>query len=176
MKRYFPTYLYGALIILAGTLLLFSQNNSFTIVRIALGITLIFGAISSFLTALSRPGKQVQFAYHEMHALAMLVYGISVLFFCSELATLADFTTFLFLFYAFSEIIFSNWLLNLKKRVILKVIVVRIVLGLVVGAGTVIIRHYFSTNTTLALAGYGLLFIIVGTNILLYVPIMKVNE
>jgi uncharacterized membrane protein HdeD (DUF308 family) len=80
MKKNLPIYLYGSITILAGAFLLFSGNYTFQIIKITLGVSWIVGAIFAFISAFSRQRKQVQFAYHEMHALAMLVYGISLLF------------------------------------------------------------------------------------------------
>jgi uncharacterized membrane protein HdeD (DUF308 family) len=176
MKKNSLIYLYGALIIFAGVFLLFSHSYSFNTVKITLGITLTIGAIFSFLTALSRKRKQVQFAYHEMHALAMVVYGVSVLAFCNSLETLMFFSSFLFLFYALSEIIFCHWLFNLGRKVLYKTVFVRFILGLLIGIGVVIIRYYPHLNKEIDLEGFGFLFIVVGVNILLYVPIMKKTE
>jgi hypothetical protein len=150
--------------------------SSFNTVRITLAITLIIGAVLSFLTALSRQRKQVEFSYHEIHALTMLVYGVSVLLFANTLETLTYFSTFLFIFYTFSEIIFCNWLFNLEKHVVFKIVLIRVFLGLVVGVGTVVIMHYYNLKDLIVMKGYGILFIIIGINILLYIPIMKRKE
>lgn len=169
MKKYIPIYLYGAIIIFEGLFLLFSGINSLKFVTLTTGITLTLGAIVAFIAAFSRQRKQVQFAYHEMHALAMLVYGVSVLLFCNTFEQLISFTAFLFIFYAFSEIIFCNWLYNFGLKVLYKIILVRFILGLLIGVGTVLAM----SMTVFTLEGFGALFILVGINILLYVPIIK---
>jgi uncharacterized membrane protein HdeD (DUF308 family) len=172
MKKYIPIYLYGSIIILVGVFLLFSNKFSFDFIRITLGISLIVGAIFAFITAFSRQRKQVQFAYHEMHALAMLVYSIVVILFCNTSERLESVTAFLFIFYAFSEIIFCNWLFNLAQKVVFKIVVIRSLLGLAIGIGTVVAISY----SEIALQIFGLLFIMVGINIILYVPVMKRNQ
>jgi len=176
MKKNLPLLLYGAIIILAGVFLLFSNYSSFNTIRITLGITLTIGAILSFITAFSRQRKQVEFAYHEMHALGMLVYGVSVLFLTNTFETLIYFTSFLFIFYAFSEIIFCNWLFNLGGKVIYKIVIIRLLLGLMVGMGVVVLMYYPDLDKKIDLRGFGLLFILIGINILLYVPIMKPRD
>jgi len=173
MENKITLYIYGAIIIFGGLFLLIYQNSDYNTIRITLGSTLIIGAVFSFLTALSSKKKQVQFDYHEMHALAMLVYGVSVLVFCNKLETLINFTSFLFFFYAFSEIIFCLRIFDLGRKVIYKIVFTRLLLGLIVGIGTVMIMNYYDTSNTLVLRAYGTLFIIIGVNILLYVPIMK---
>lgn len=172
MKKYFPIYLYGAIIIIEGIFLLFAKNNEFNFIKLSSGIILTISAIVAFIAAFSQKRKQVQFAYHEMHALAMLVYGISILLFCSTIESFISFTAFLFIFYMFSEIILCSWLFNLGQKVVYTIIIIRVLLGLVVGIGTIVIMSLPSFK----LEGFGILFILVGLNILFYVPVMKVKE
>lgn len=171
MKKYFPIYLYGAIIILEGIFLLFVKNNDFNFIQSSTGILLTIAAIVAFVAAFSHKRKQVQFAYHEMHALAMLVYGISVLLFCNNIESFISYSAFLFIFYMFSEIILCSWLFNLGQKVEYTIIIIRVILGLVVGIGTIVIMNL----TTFQLEGFGILFILVGLNLVLYVPVMKVR-
>ena len=169
MKKLIPIYLYGAVIILEGIFLFFSQNNDFNFIRITTGITLTIGAILAYYAALTRRRNHVQFVYHEIHALAMLVYGVSVLVFSNTFEKLTSYTSFLFIFYAFSEITFCTWLYNLEQKVVIKIIIVRLVLGLVIGIGTI-----FAMNALeFQMESFGVLFVLVGINILLYAPALK---
>lgn len=169
MKKYLPIYVYGSLIILAGVFLLMSENRSFQMIKMTLGTSLIVGAIFAFVTAFVRQRQEVQFAYHQLHALAMLVYGISLVLLCNSTEKLILFTAFLFVFYAVSEILFFNWLFNLAQKVVFKIVAVRALLGLVIGVGTVVSMNYAAFSVQLL----GAMFILVGVNILLYVPVMK---
>ena len=173
MKKNFPLYLYGSMIIIGGVFLLFSPYYTFKTVRYTLAIALIIGAIFAFLTALSRQRKHTEFAYHEMHAMAMMVYGFSVLFFANTLETLTYLSTFLFFFYTFSEITFCNWVFNLFGKANYKIVFIRLILAIIAGVGAVVIMEYPNNKS---LEGFGILFIIIGINILLYVPIMKTKE
>lgn len=164
-----PIYIYGTLIILAGVFLIFSKNLKFDFIKIILGSTLSASAIVAFISALVRPRKQIQFAYHEMHALAMLVYGVSILFIGTTIEILVSFTSFLFIFYTISEIIFCNWLFNLSQKVIFKIVFIRLLLGLIVGAGIILVMNFHEYTLEI----FGSLFMLVGINILLYVPIIK---
>lgn len=172
MKKYIPIYLYGSIIILAGIFLFFSENITFNVIKFTLGITLIVGTIFAVITAFSRQRKQVQFAYHEMHALAMLTYGVYVLLLCNSLEELIWVTAFLLFFYAFSEIIFCSWLFNLAQKVLFKIVAIRALVGFTIGVGTVLAMNYTKFNLQL----FGALFILVGINILFYVPVMKANQ
>jgi len=169
MQKYLPIYVYGFITALVGVFLILPNNNLFLTVKYTLGISLILGAIFAFITAFTRQRKHVQFAYHEMHAMVMLTYGLSVILFCTSTKELISFTVFLFIFYAFSEIIFSSWLFNLHQKVVIQIAVIRALLGLVIGFGTIIALNF--TEFTFQI--FGVLFIMVGINIMLYIPVMK---
>jgi hypothetical protein len=172
VKNNFPIYLYGAIILLVGLYLIFSENTVFELINVKISIPLIIGSSFAFIAAFSRQRKRIQFAYHEMHALTMLVYGISILVFCYSFEMFFSFTAFLFLFYSFSEIIFCSWLFNLGEKISFRIVIVRIMLGLAVGIGTVV-AMYFSTYSMIV---FGILFLTVGINIMLYVPVMIGSE
>jgi hypothetical protein len=176
MKSKSTTYLYGTAIILAGLFLLVQTNNNFETIKLTLATILTVGAVFAFLSAYYRQKKQVQYAYHEIHALVMLAYGLSVFFFCHKLETLVNFTAFLFIFYTFSEIIISFQVFYLGKKVAYKVVLIRVFLGLLVGVGTAIILSSYYKNFMEILTAFGLLFIIIGTNVILYLPILKIKE
>jgi hypothetical protein len=139
------------------------------VIKLTLGITFIIGAVFAFIATLSRQRKQVQFAYHEMHALTMLIYAAAILIFGNSIQEIIFFSYFLFIFYAFSEIIFGSWIFNLAKKIVFKILIIRILLGLMTGIATIVAMNY--TDFTVEI--FGVLFILVGINILLYVPVVK---
>ena len=85
MNKNLPLYIYGSTIIFSGLFLLFSDNGIFEVIKFNMGIAFTAGAFFALITALSRQRKQVQFVYHELHAFAMLVYAIALLFFCNSI-------------------------------------------------------------------------------------------
>lgn len=169
MNKFIPIYIYGSVTILLGILLVNAQQINFFSLQLALGIGSCIGALMAFVAALSRQEKPVQFAYHEMHAMTMMIFGILTLLFCNTPEKLINYITFLLIFYAFSEIIFCNWLFNLKQKLLFKVALIRVFLGLAIGIGTITGMNY----SEISLEIFGVLFVLVGINILLYVPIMK---
>jgi len=106
----------------------------------------------------------------------MLIYGISVLLFAYSIESLIYISAFLFMFYTFSEIIFCIWIFNLGKEVVAKIVIIRTLLGLVVGFGTIIILYYLDEYKPQSIVGCGILFIIIGINILLYVPSVTTKD
>jgi hypothetical protein len=172
MKKSLPIYIYGSIIICEGILLILSKDLSFVAIKQATGFLLTLGAIFAFAAAFSRQRKQIQFAYHEIHALAMLAYGITILIFCNTIEKVISVTEFLFIFYMLSELIFCSWLFNLGRKVVFKILVIRLLLGLSVGIGAVLVLN----QTVLQLEGLGILFVLIGVNILLYTPVMRTEE
>jgi uncharacterized membrane protein HdeD (DUF308 family) len=171
MKKYLPIYLYGTIIIIEGLFLLFSTDYSIKMISLTSGIVLILGAVLAFFASFTTSARPVQHKYHKMHSIAMLIYGLLLLVFCSSFERFTSFTAFLLLFYSFSEIIFCNWLFNLSQRTVFKIIIIRFLLGLAAGFGTIIALNF----TSYTLEVYGVLFLLVGINVLLYVPVMKRN-
>lgn len=172
MRKYITVYLYGLSIITAGIFLTSSAYSSFKEFNIIIGYIITIGSGFAFTAAMISQRKQVQFAYHNLHALIMLVYGIFILLFCDTVDKLLSATSYLFIFYAVSEIIFCSWLFNLSQKVVFKILFIRIFLGLAIGIGTVVSLYFTTFQTEI----FGILFIFVGINILFYVPVMKGHE
>jgi uncharacterized membrane protein HdeD (DUF308 family) len=172
MKKSLPIYLYGFILILAGIFILFSKQYSFEMIRTTISIGLIVGSFLAFITAFINQNKQVQFAYHQLHASAMLVYGAAVLLFCNTQDKLISYTSFLFFYYAFSEIIFCNWIFNLFPKKAIKIVIIRVLLGLIIGVGTITALY----KTTFTVQIFGALFIIIGINVIFYKPVIKAKQ
>jgi hypothetical protein len=156
-----------------GAVLLLADESHFETLKLTLGIGLTLGSILALLTAFSRQRKPVQFAYHEIHAFTMLVYGLYTLIFCKSLENLTNVTAFLSLFYAFKEIIFCNWLFNIGQKVLFKILLFRLALGLLTGLGTFIALYYQYMNIEWTMKGFGIIFMFIGLNVVLYVPLIK---
>jgi hypothetical protein len=171
MKKYLPIYLYGTIIIIEGLFLLFTKGNSMQMISLTSGIILIIGAILAFFASFSTSSRPVQHKYHKMHSFALFIYGLLLLTVCNSYERFISFTAILLLFYSFSEIIFCSWLFNLSQRKVFKIIIIRVLLGLTIGFGTVIALSI----SYMTLKIYGILFLLVGINVLFYVPVMKRN-
>lgn len=176
MNKSIPLYVYGLIIILEGFFFFYSVHYEFHIVKLTLGLGLLIGAAFAFLTALTRKKRHVQFSYHEMHALAMLTYGISVLLVCTTIEMILHATAYLFFFSAFSEIIFCIWLFNLGQTVAYKVVFTRMLVGFLTGIGTLVSMHYTNANMSISVVIFGVLFILIGLNVILYIPVMRRRE
>jgi peptidoglycan/LPS O-acetylase OafA/YrhL len=173
MTKQLSLYLYGSLIIIAGLLLFILQSEPLRVIQYTTAGCILLAAIFAFITALKRNGKQVQFAYHEIHGLALLGYFVALFFFCHNVERFTYITAHFFVFYAFSEIIFAIWLFNLKKQISSKILILRLVLAFFIGISTMAILNYSEANPITNLICIGGIFVIIGVNILLYQPIMQ---
>ena len=162
-------YAYGAVVALQGVFLLLADPLLYNSIRGVTGASLIVAGILAIFTVYNKQRKEVQSAYHAMHAFAMLIYGFTILFFCNTIEKLAMVSEFLFIFYAFSEIIFCSLLFNMERKINFNILYVRIFIAFSVGIGTIFAMQF----SALELKGFGMLFVAIGINIMLYVPIMK---
>jgi uncharacterized membrane protein HdeD (DUF308 family) len=176
LERQISLYIYGLIIILMGIFFMFSEQFSIKEITIIIGILAVTGAFFAFLTALSNPKKRIELAYHEIHAFSMIIYGGYIIFFSSTLDSLIGSTVFLFIFYMFSEIAFCISIFNKGQKVLYKIMVIRLVLGLFAGIAAVRILNFESIYDVSVLIAIGIIFIVLGTNILIYVPILKKRE
>ena len=168
MKKNKPIYIYGAIIIAVGIFLIFSKYFTFEIIKYVLSVSLLLAALLASIKAFSRERKQVEFIYHQLHAVAMVVYSFAILFYAQSFETLLYFSGILFFFYTFSEIIFCIWLFNISKKVVYKIVFIRLLLALIVGISVIVIMY----KNEAFIEGFGILFIMIGINVLLYVPVM----
>jgi len=171
MLKQFSLYINGSFIIAIGLLLLLLRGADLSAVKYTIVPCLFIAAIFAVMTALARNRKQVQFAYHETHGFTLVLYAIALLFFANSFEKFNLFTAFFFFFYAVSEIIFSIWLFNLVGKVNLGVVIVRMIIGLLAGIGAIVSLNY--DNQTGTSFSFGIVFILIGVNVVLYQPAMK---
>ena len=155
---------------------MFSEQFSIKEITIIIGILAVTGAFFAFLTALSNPKTRIELAYHEIHAFSMIIYGGYIIFYSSTIDNLIGSSVFLFLFYTFSEIGFCISIFNKGQKVLYKIMVVRLILGLFAGIAGVRVLNFESVYDISAFRVIGIIFIVLGTNILIYVPILKKRE
>jgi hypothetical protein len=173
MKKSLPIYLYGVVILLESIFLLFSENWTFETLKLTVGLPLVLGALTVIVTQLSYKNKPVAFLYHAMHAFTMLFYGFFVLLICNKLETLIFLNYFLFFFYAFSEIFFCFWLFNLGKKIFYIIVIIRLLIGLLIGIGVTVLMYDPDPNLAVEMEKFGLLYMLMGINLMLYDPIVK---
>lgn len=173
MNKQQTLYLYGFLVILTGILIIGLRAESIHLLKCVMACCLIPAALLAFGTALKSKNSRVQFAYHELHALALVVYAGLMLTYCEDFECFIYLTTFFFVFYTFSEMVFAAWLFNLNPVLVYQIALTRILFGFVIGIGAIAILYHPDLTQSERLMGYGIIFIILGINILFYKRVMK---
>jgi hypothetical protein len=172
MSRKISLFLSGMFILIPGILLIVLHPAPFETIRYVLIASLVPATILGILTAIKRYREHLQFVYQEVHTIGLLVYVLAIITFCYSFENLNKYSVFLFMYYAVSEIIFCSLLFNLKGKVILNSLIIRIPLSFIIGVGTTIIVSTQDILQTTKLIGFGVVFALMGINALLYQPIM----
>jgi hypothetical protein len=167
--------LQGVFFLLTGFLLILMAGESLQTIKYILLGGLTPSMILGVLTAAKRINKHIEFTYQIIHVFGISCYLLSLIFFCSNFDQLNNYTSIFFMFYAFSEIIFCNYLFNSNEHIKSNILLTRIVIGLICGIGSVVIFSLPDTNQAFKLIGNGIIFSIIGINILIFRPILK-NE
>lgn len=163
----------GIFIIISGILLIVYQNAEYNFIKNLQIFSLIPCAVLGFITAIKRFDKQIQFAYQKIHTFTIIIYLLVLAVWGNSINEYNFITALLFIFYMFSEIIFSGLLFNLHGKVYLRTLVIRTLVAIFTGIGTVIIVSSTSFSQNEKIMGFGIIFIAVGIAVLLYKPIMK---
>jgi uncharacterized membrane protein HdeD (DUF308 family) len=172
MFKYQSISVYGFLIILSGVSLLIKSGSDIKIHALVLSLTLILSSIIAGVAALKTLTNKVQSRYHTLHAVGLLFYGIFLFFYPKTVSEFSDITALFFIFYGFSEIIFCFWLFNLEAKISIFQLVLRLALGFVFFLSSILmigLRHPYQAAE---LISAGVIFIIIGTQVVLTVPIV----
>lgn len=169
MKNILSVYVYSAVIIFDGFFLMLSTGLMLDTIKIVLGITLSIAALFALLASFFCHNKPIQCAYYKVHALTMAIYGVSIMLFFNSWESFLTASAILLFFYAISEVVFCGWLFNIGKKVIYRILVVRFLIGILIVIGVVVAMYFSSFSKEI----FGFLFVLIGTNFMLYVPDTK---
>jgi uncharacterized membrane protein HdeD (DUF308 family) len=173
MNKYQSLKLYGFLIVVAGLLLLSFQYSTFAFVQYAVAFSLIVSAIFALITAYKNQNVQIRYKYHELHALGMLCYGVALLFYAVDIPSFLTATSFFFIYYGMTELIFCFQLLNDRAILSLEVLIIRFVMGFAIYLGAPIILHFAASNQIISMRAYGIMFLISGIHVILFQTVLK---
>lgn len=173
MKNPTALYLCGIITIISGIGVFLIGAYNVSTLKYFLSISILLAGFLALVTALSLRKKQVPFAYHGIHAFALITYALILMFTASNNEFIIFLTAFLFIFYAVSEIIFCASVFNIQSKVNYQMLMIRISLGLLVGIATAFVMTYTLINMEIQLIVYSIIFILIGVNVLLYKPILS---
>ena len=172
MNRYLSFTLYATIIILTGIIIMFLAYYPSNAVQYVVGIGMILSSLFAFNAAWQGTNLPIPLKYHGLHAGGLLLYGLAILFFATDIHRFFSITTFFLLYYGFIEMIFCFQLLMMKKMST-QLILVRLFFGFGIALGAVLILSTSYIDNNLALLGAGVIFIISGINLIFFKTILK---
>ncbi len=173
MNKYQTNVLSGILIIIAGIFLLVIPYTNSIAIHYAVAFCMIASAYLAMLTAFKTKNILIPFRYHELHALGMVVYGILILFYPTNLSVFLNITSFFFLYYGLTEMIFCFQVLNQHAIIRFEIASLRLAIGFTIYLGAVIIFGFAGTNQNYTVIGYGIMIILIGINMVLFKTVLK---
>jgi hypothetical protein len=173
MTKYVSLKIYGGFILIAGLSLIIFPYFLSEIKIDFVAICMLISALFAFITAYKSQHKQSRFKYHEIHGVGMTLYGIAIL-----LSTFYDYnflqiTAFYFIYYGLAEMIFCFLLFNLRSIIGVKILIIRVLTGIVIYVVAGMLMFYIDSYKPYAIFGDGILFIIIGIHTIFYLPIVK---
>jgi hypothetical protein len=147
-----------------------------TVIQNTMASALLLTSIVAFITAYKCHKLQVPLNYHLLHAICLAIYGFAIILYSESVESFLNISAFFILYYGISEIIFGLQLLMLKASVSFKIIAIRLVVGLIIGFGAVLILTTSFHSQIGAILGEGVVFIIMGLNLLISKTVLRQLE
>ena len=174
MTRFQSLTIYAFLIILIGTLVVSLSFRPSDVIQFLVGFGMFIISLFAGITAYKCKKLNVPSTYHLLHSIGFAVYGIVILFYADSSDKFLTSTSFFLLYYGITEIIFSFQLSMLKKaNMNFKIVIFRLVIGLLIGVGSFIIIMISTKSHRDALLTSGIVFVFCGINLLLFRTVLK---
>jgi hypothetical protein len=175
MTKYTSLYIYALLLMVSGFVLLGLVESPYKLMTETFFIVILLTAAFAGITSFYCKPYQVPMNYHGMHAIGLLLYGISILMLTEDLEKFYVFTVFYLLYYGIAEIIFGLQMLLQKDKMIFRVVAIRLAIGFFIAL--TVVGLYISSgkyvNLINAIKMIGVLFILSGINLLFYKDVLK---
>ena len=177
MTRFQTLSIYAILILLVGVLVISLSFAPSQAIQYLVGFGMLLIGLFAAITTYKFKNFNVPYTYHLLHFVGFLIYGIALLFYGTSSERFLSITSFFLLYYGITEIIFSFELTMLKRKNInLKMVIYRLLIGLIIGIGSFIIIIITTSNHRGALLAAGVVFVFCGINLFLFKSIIKKLE
>ncbi len=167
LSRYHSLVAYGIIIIATGIFLFLLAHNSSPLVKYLVATGMFLSAVFAFVTSYKSKKFQIPLMYHGLHAGGMLLYGLAVIFFAKNMEQFSNVTIFFLIYYGVTEIIFCLQILILRESIRLQVDLFRLIIGFLIGLGSILILSS-SLELNKAFLALGVLLIFSGVNVILF--------
>lgn len=155
MNRFQSQVFYGVLIGVTGVFLLLLSYNPSRIIQYGVAAGMFLSCFFAFVSANKSKASEVPLKYNWLLGVGMFAYALAILIYASTFDRFIIITMGFLLYFGVADIIFGFGLLAYKKSIHLQVIVVKMIIGLLMAIGAVLIigLAYFDKNISLLVAG-----------------------
>ena len=155
MNRFQSQALYGVLIGVTGVFLLLLSYNPSRIIQYGIAAGMFLSSFFAFVSANKSKASEVPLKYNWLLGVGMFAYALAILIYASTFDRFTTITMAFLLYFGVAEIILGFGLLAYKKSISLQVIVVKMIIGLfmTIGAVLIIVLAYFDKNISLLVSG-----------------------
>ena len=174
MTKFQTLTIYAIIIICIGILVISLSFRPSEAIQYFVGFGILVSAIFSGITAYKCKFLNVPYTYHLLHSIGFTIYGIIILFFAISSEKFLHYTSFFLLYYGITEIIFCFQITMLKRdNINFKMMIYRLLIGLLIGVGSFIIIIISTKNQRDGLLTSGIVLVFCGINLLLFRTVLK---
>ncbi len=174
MTKFQTLTVYAIIIICIGILVISLSFRPSEAIQYFVGFGILVSAIFSGITAYKCKFLNVPYTYHLLHSIGFTIYGIIILFFAISSEKFLHYTSFFLLYYGITEIIFCFQITMLKRdNINFKMMIYRLLIGLLIGVGSFIIIIISTKNQRDGLLTSGIVLVFCGINLLLFRTVLK---
>ncbi len=164
MNRFQSQILYGLLITITGVLLILLSKDLSRIIQYAVAAGMLLSSFFAFVTADKSKGSETPFKFNWLLGLGMVVYALAILMYGSAFDRFITVIMAFLLYFGIVEIIFGFSLMAYKKSISLQLIVFRMIIGLLMTIGAVLIFGLAVVDKNASLLFAGALIFLSGAN------------
>jgi len=164
-------FIYGSSLISVGIVFFIFQLHKLFPIYPILIILISVGFVFSLITSVKNGIQKISRIYHLIHAIALGLYLGALIVVENTFSNIVNCSSLFFLIYGLTELMFCFQLLNNKRNLKPNILFFRIILGFIIALGSVLFVSLFDSYQDFSLIGYGVLFLITGSSILLFTPI-----
>ena len=168
MKAIQSQFMYGVFIIIAGAIIGFLSYVPSPAIQYGGATGIFISAVFAFITAAKNKNTLIQFKYHGLQGAGMVAYATGILVYGSSIESFITITMAFLVYFGFTEIIFGFQLLKTRAKIRMSVIVLRMVTGILMAVGAVIIFAIAALDKNMSLLMAGILIALCGINFILF--------
>ena len=167
MNRFQSQVINGLLISVTGIFLLLLSYNPSRIIQYGVAAGMLLNSFFAFVTSNKSKGLEIPFKFNWLLGLGMFVFALAILIYGSTFDRFITVTMAFLLYFGVVEIIFGFGLMAYKKSISLQIIVFRMIIGLLMAIGAVLILGIAIVDKNTSLVVAGVLIFLSGVNFIL---------